>query len=304
MTARHDMDMAVALPPGMPATNGNGGSYGAFPVLASNGRLRTVSLDAIHPNPHQPRGPITSESLAGLVASIKARGILQPPVVRKVADGYELIAGERRCRAARLAGLTAIEVLVGDHDDEGSLLDALVENVERQDLSPIETARAYATCTQDLRISQGQLAERIGVSRGSINNHVRLLDLPDDVIDLLAQGQLSFAHGRELAGCKDCETQKTLAARAVAGDWTSRRLAEAVKLYVAPVDKRAQRQAHRQAATEATALSARLTDRFSQATGLDVRVAVKGRKRTITVDDTALRAIADRLGVSTDAFEV
>lgn len=300
MSARHDMDMTVALPPGMPsAANGSGAAYGSFTALAPSGRLRTVSLDEIHSNPHQPRGPITPESLAGLAASIKARGILQPPVVRKIADGYELIAGERRCRAARLAGLSSIEALVGDHDDEGSLLDALVENVERQDLSPIETARAYATCIDDLGVSQVQLAERIGVSRGTINNHVRLLDLPDDVIDLLAQGRLSFAHGRELAGCKDRETQQALAARAVAGDWTSRRLAEAVKAAAAPAAKRTQRQA----TTEAKALGARLTDGFSQATGLDVRVVVKGRKRTITLDEGGLRVLADRLGVSTDAFE-
>ncbi|MDP8908899.1 MAG: ParB/RepB/Spo0J family partition protein, partial [Chloroflexota bacterium] len=127
----------------------------AFGDLADSGRLRTVAIAAIAPNPTQPRRRFDEDALQALAASIAARGILQPPVVREVSGGYQLIAGERRWRAAKIAGLQKIEVLVGDQDHAASLGDAVMENVLREDLSPIEEARAYATLIEDLGLTQG-----------------------------------------------------------------------------------------------------------------------------------------------------
>jgi len=124
--------------------------------------------------------------------------VLQPPVVRPRGGGYELVASERRWRAARLAGLQEIDVLIREHDDGDSLQDALMENVAREDLSPIEAARAYATIIDDLGLTREELGRRIGQSRVSISHHLRLLDLPDEALDLIDRRQLSFARGKAL----------------------------------------------------------------------------------------------------------
>jgi ParB family chromosome partitioning protein len=272
---------------------------GAFGDLASSGRLRTVALDAIAPNPNQPRTHFADDRLSALASSIRERGILQPPVVRQLGEKYELVAGERRCRAARLAGLRAIEVLITDHDDAASLQDALVENVARDDLSPVEAARAYATIIEDLGITREELGRRVGQSRVSISNHLRLLDLPDAVLELLDRGDLTFAHGRALLLCDDHATRLSLARQAVAAGWSTRQLEEAARNAGAPRARRAPRPA------DGEAFAQRFSDVLSAATGLDVRARI-GSAGSVTVTLTgqaAARELAAKLGVPSGALD-
>ena len=266
-----------------------------FDDLAQAGRLRNVPVDAIAPNPHQPRKRFDNEALSGLAESIKTRGVLQPPLVRETGNGkLELIAGERRWRAAKLAGLREIEVLVRGDGDELSLEDALVENLVREDLSPVEKARAYLTMIEDLGLTREALGRRLDQSRESISNHIRLLDLPDEVLALIDSGALTFAHGRALLLCDDHTVRRDLARRAVAEDWSKRQLEEAAKQAGAP---RA-RKRPRRLSVEQRAFAQRLGDAVSQASGIDVRVRAAAKDAytfTIHGHDNA-RALAERLG--------
>lgn len=275
-------------------------SAAVFGELATDGRLRTVALNAIKPNPHQPRRQFDQDTLQTLADSIAERGILQPPVVRPRGEGWELVAGERRCRAAGLAGRTEIEVLVSDQDDAASLQDALVENVARVDLSPIEAARAYATIIDDLGITREDLGRRVGLSRVSISNHLRLLDLPDVALDLVDRGELTFAHGRVLLLCDEQSTRASLARRAAAEDWSTRRLEEAAREAGAP-----RAQPRPTVSADATAFAERYTEALGQTTGLDIRTRITPRGEiTITLcDQDAARALAVRAGVPPAALD-
>jgi ParB family chromosome partitioning protein len=276
-----------------------GPSASAFGELASSGRLRTVALDAIAPNPHQPRRHFDEDALRGLADSVAQRGVLQPPIAREVGETYELVAGERRWRAARLAGLTEIEVLVSDHDDAASLQDALMENVAREDLSAIEAARAYATIIEDLGITREELGRRLGQSRVSISNHLRLLDLPDDAQDLIDHGELTFAHGRALLLCDDHATRLSLARCAVAEGWSTRQLEDAARRAGAP---RARRTAP---SADGEAFAQRYSDAISRATGLHVRarVTTNGAITITLTNQAAARTLAAKLGAPGDALD-
>jgi ParB family chromosome partitioning protein len=173
-------------------------------------------VGAIRPNGLQPRRRFDPEALAGLAESVRVQGVVQPVIVRPISDGaYELIAGERRWRAAKAAGLATIPVLVRPTDDRDSLLLALVENVAREDLSPIEEARAYATLQDEFALSLGEVAERVGRSKPSVSNRIRLLDLPDDVLGLVERGLLSEGHARAVLAVPDHEERRKLARRIV-----------------------------------------------------------------------------------------
>lgn len=200
-----------------------------FSALADAGRLRTVPITAIEPNPRQPRKRFDDDALQALADSISERGILQPPVVRPVADGrYELIAGERRWRASQLAGLAELDVLVKEADDTDALEDALMENTARADLSPVEEARAYELLIEDLGIARAELGRRVGRSRAAISNHLRLLELPDDALELVDAGELSFAHGRALLLVDGADQRLALARQAVQKGWSTRQLEDEV----------------------------------------------------------------------------
>jgi ParB family transcriptional regulator, chromosome partitioning protein len=268
-----------------------------FAELGTGGRLRVVPIDAITPNPQQPRSRFDEEAIQALADSIADRGVLQPPIVRRIDDGaYEIVAGERRWRAARLAGLTELAVLVTVADDRNALQDAVMENVLREDLSPVEEARAYAMLTEDLGITREALGRRVGRSRVSISNHMRLLDLSDDVLELLDTGRLSFAHGRALLLCDDHATRRELARDAVTHGWSTRQLEDAARRAGAP---RAQRSASQsRAGAEQESLAQQISDAVSQATGAEVLVRATARDGytfTIHGHATAL-AIAAKLG--------
>ncbi len=177
----------------------------------------------ISPNPHQPRRRFDEDALAALAESIRARGLLQPIVVRPIAGGtYELVAGERRLRAARMAELETVPALVRDTEDGERLELALAENMAREDLNPIEEARACATLVEDLGLTKEDVGRRVGRSRVAVSNLIRLLDLPDDVLELVESGGLSEGHGRALLTCRDHDARRRLAFAARDDGWSVR----------------------------------------------------------------------------------
>ena len=178
--------------------------------------LTELSLDEIHPNPRQPRRRFQPEATEGLAGSIKAQGLLQPIVVRpRPGGGYELIAGERRWRAARQAGVESVPALVREAGDRDSLLLALVENVAREQLSAVEEARAYAVLLDEFGLSLGEVAERVGRSKPAVSNRLRLLELPDEVLWMVARGELTEGHARAVLAVPDHESRRRLARRIV-----------------------------------------------------------------------------------------
>jgi ParB family chromosome partitioning protein len=189
--------------------------------------LREVSVASISPNPRQPRRRFEEESLQALAGSLGERGVLQPVLVRPAAAGaYELIAGERRWRAAQLAGMETIPALVRPHDDAAALELALIENMAREDLNPVEEARACAALVEELGLTREQVGRRVGRGRVAVSNLMRLLDLPDEALALLEEGALSEGHGRALLLAKDHADRRRLA-RAAAGEaWSVRTLEE------------------------------------------------------------------------------
>jgi ParB family chromosome partitioning protein len=202
------------------------------------GGFLEVPVNAIAPNPKQPRTHFDDEALAGLATSIREVGILQPLVVRRTRDGrYEVIAGERRLRAAKAAGLPVVPVVLRDSGDEELLRDALIENIHREDLNPIEQAEAFKALLGDLGLKQEELADRVGVSRSHIANTIRLLGLPLDVQQLLTDDKVTAGHARALLSLGDKEAMSTLALRISAQDLSVRQTEEAVRRFVeAPPD--------------------------------------------------------------------
>ena len=193
---------------------------------AGQPELLHLPVEAIHPNPRQPRRRFEPEATTGLAASIRHQGVLQPVVVRPRPDGgYELVAGERRWRAAREAGVPTMPALVRDVDDRDTLLIGLVENVARENLSPVEEARAYATLIDEFELSLGAVAERVGRSKPSVSNRLRLLELPEEVLWMLARGELTEGHARAVLALPDDDARRRLAKR-IARDGMTVRAAE------------------------------------------------------------------------------
>jgi ParB family chromosome partitioning protein len=190
-----------------------------------------VPVAAVSPNPHQPRIHFDEESLGELAASIAEMGVLQPILVRPggTAGTWELIAGERRWRAAQRAGLATIPAIVRTTDDASSVEQALVENLHRQDLTPLEEAAAYQQLIDDFGLTHEQLSGRVGKSRSAITNSLRLLGLPPAVQRLLADGQLSAGHARALLGTPDRSRQEALAREAASNGWSVRMVEDAVR---------------------------------------------------------------------------
>ena len=188
-----------------------------------------ISVTQIYPNPRQPRTVFDEGAMAELVASIKSIGILQPPVVRKVAENkYELIMGERRFRAAKLAGLTSIPVIIRQTPDNELLREALIENIHRSELNPLEEGAAYAQLLNDFGCTHDELALKLGRSRPLISNTIRLLNLPDSVQRKVAAGVISAGHARALLGLTDASEIEKLANRIVAESLSVRSVEEII----------------------------------------------------------------------------
>ena len=210
------------------ATNGTSTSNSTNTESATG--LKDIPVNSIDPNPNQPRVHFDEASLAELTASISAIGVLQPILVRpEGSDRYQLIAGERRWRAASRAGLQMIPAIVRVTDDVSSVEQALVENLHRQDLTPLEEAAAYQQLLEDFNMTHEQVASKVGKSRSAITNALRLLGLPPSIQSLLADGRLSAGHAKALLGTPDRSLQEQLAKRAVEMGWTVRGIEEAVR---------------------------------------------------------------------------
>ena len=252
-------------------------------VLVGGGgasELLELPITAIRPNPRQPRKRFEPESTSGLAASIRHQGVLQPVVVRPRAEGgYELIAGERRWRAAQEAGIATLPAVVRESDDREALLLGLVENVARENLSPVEEARAYAALIDEFELSLGDVAERVGRSKPAVSNRLRLLELPEEVLWMLVRSELTEGHARAVLGIPDDAGRIRLAKR-IARDGMTVRAAEKAareagartKPRFQPVDPhladRARRTAERLTGTTARVSAGKLELHFGDETGL------------------------------------
>lgn len=217
-------------PPPAATTNASAAKPAAPQEELPASALRDVPTSSIEPNPHQPRVHFDEDSLSDLAKSIKEIGILQPLLVREMSPGkFQLIAGERRWRAAQKAKLTEVPVVVREIDQLGSVEQALVENLHRQDLTPLEEASAYQQLADDFSLTHEQVAKRVGKSRAAVTNALRLLTLPAAVQGYLADGRLSASHARALLGCDTPKEMENLAALAVKESWSVRQTEDAVR---------------------------------------------------------------------------
>ena len=236
--------------------------------------LREVAVELIAANPRQPRRHFDQDSLAALAASIGDAGLLQPVLLRPRPGGtYELIAGERRWRAAKLAGLARIPALVRPRDDAQALEAALIENMAREDLNPVEEARACAALVEELGLTREEVGRRVGRSRVAVSNLIRLLDLPEEALRALEAGALSEGHGRALLLADDQAARRRLARDAVAGGWSVRELERRAREAETPAADRARARAPR-VHPDAAAAASEIADSLSSALGHEVRVRV------------------------------
>jgi ParB family chromosome partitioning protein len=306
-----DLPVEAEVPPlELPNTVlGDAGNTGNA-VAASDTRPASapteIAVDRISPNPHQPRRQINDESIAALAASIKSTGLIQPVIVRRTPgtgenDSYQLIAGERRWRAAKLAGLAAIPAIVREVDSFTQAQMALIENIQREDLNPIDRAESYRSLMTQLGLTQAELANRLGEDRSSIANFVRLLDLAEPVRAMLRDGRLSLGHAKILAGVPDVLEQDRLANLVVAQELSVRNLERLLQSHDG------QTSARQSPDTAATAPSAHIADlEKSIARQLGMRVQVRSGKKgkgKLVIHYASLDQFDDligRLGVSVE----
>lgn len=268
------------------------------PGLERRGASATASVDNIAPNPRQPRDSFDEESLNELAVSIAELGVLQPVLVRPTGDGYELIAGERRLRAARQAGLTEVPIVVVDTDERGSLERALVENVHRSDLNPIEEAAAYKQLMDEGGLTQEALGAKLGRNRVTISNALRLLELPLEVQRFLTTGKLTAGHGRALLALQGNPLQHRLARRAADESLSVREVEDLVRRYQAmSATSRTRSGGERPAA--AVEAQRRLADHLQTR----VRVEMGKRKGKIVLDFVSLEELDRLLHIMTGAGE-
>jgi ParB family transcriptional regulator, chromosome partitioning protein len=248
------------------------------PTEDAESELRELPLELVAPNPRQPRRSFDEESLTALAGSLRERGVLQPVLVRPRPGGtYELIAGERRWRAAQLAGMETVPALVRPRDDAETLELALIENMAREDLNPLEEARACAALVEDLGLTREEVGLRVGRSRVAVSNLLRLLDLPDEALELLESGQLSEGHGRALLLAEDHAERRRLARATTAEGWSVRVLEERAREANRPQGgaPRASRARHRAHPDEEAAVE-RVADALTRALGAEVSVRIAG----------------------------
>lgn len=235
-----------------------------------------VDTDLLRPNPFQPRGQIDDARIEELARSIRSHGIIQPIVVRRADGGYEIVAGERRWRASQRAGLLKVPVVVRDVPDDRLLASALIENIQREDLNPIEEAQAYRRLGDESGLTQEQIADAVGKDRSSIANYMRLLKLPHEVRQNVAAGTLSMGHARAILGLADEAVQLRVSRDVIAKSLSVRETEALVARSAQPAAKRAEqpKDVHTRAAE----------DRLRFALGTRVRIVRKGRGGKVEID--------------------
>jgi ParB family transcriptional regulator, chromosome partitioning protein len=260
------------------------------------GELLELPVGLIKPNPRQPRTSFDPVALAGLASSIEASGVVQPLLVRPLPGGsYELIAGERRWRAAQQAGLEKVPAIVRDSAQAERLEVALIENMVREDLNPVDEARACAALVEDLGLSKEELARRVGRSRPAVSNLIRLLDLPDEALALLESGELSEGHGRALLTVEGNDVRRGLAREAAKAGWSVRETEERARLAGQPKPVKG---ARRRIGPEEEAALRNAADRLESALGHEVKLRPKGAEIAAEVrfaDLAEALAMAERL---------
>jgi len=251
--------------------------------------LLELPVDSVHPNPKQPRRRFDGEAGTGLAESVRRQGVIQPLLVRpRVAGGYEIVAGERRWRAAREAGMATVPAVVRESDDRDTLLLGLIENVAREQLTPVEEARAYAVLLDEFALSLGDVADRVGRSKPSVSNRIRLLDLPDDVLGMVERGQLTEGHARAVLAVPDHEGRRRLAREIVQKGLSVRAAEQRAKWAGAK-----QRPRVRPAAVD-PALASRARDALERLTGYRARVTAS-RIELSFADEHELAEIVEAL---------
>ncbi len=251
--------------------------------------LLELPVDAVHPNPRQPRKRFDGEAGSGLAESIRSQGVIQPLLVRpRTAGGYEIVAGERRWRAAREAGRQTVPAVVRESDDRETLLLGLVENVAREQLTAVEEARAYAVLIDEFALSLGDVAERVGRSKPSVSNRIRLLELPDDVLGMVERGQISEGHARAVLAVPDHEGRRRLA-REIVQKGLSVRVAEQRAKWAGAKQKPRVR-----ATPVDPALASRVRDALQRITGFHAKVT-SNRIEIVFADEHELEEIAESL---------
>ena len=237
--------------------------------------LRELAVELVAPNPDQPRKRFDEDALQALAESVKDRGVLQPVLVRPRPGGtYELVAGERRWRAAQLAALETLPALVQQRDDAQSLEAALIENMAREDLNPIEAARAVAALVEELGLTREEVGRRVGRSRVAVSNLLRLLDLPDEALALVEDGSLTEGHGRALLLADDHADRRRLARAAVQGGWSVRVVEQRAREANAPA--RAAKRGRAAVHPDQEAAAARISEALGAALGVEVRARPRG----------------------------
>jgi len=262
-----------------------------FEVLIGGGEpeLAQLAVEEIHANAKQPRKRFDHEGVSGLAESIKAQGLIQPVVVRpRLEGGYELIAGERRWRAAREAGLATLPAVVREADDRDSLLLGLVENVAREDLSPVDEARAYALLLDEFRLSLGEVAERVGKSKPAVSNRVRLLELPEDLLAMVGRNELTEGHARAVLAVPDNEGRRRLAREIVQKGLSVRAAEQRAKWAGAKQKPRIK------AAAVDPELAGRVRTALEHLTGFHAKVG-RGRVELSFADEHELAELAEAL---------
>jgi ParB family transcriptional regulator, chromosome partitioning protein len=261
--------------------------------------LRDLAVELLKPNPDQPRRSFDEAALQALAESVRERGVLQPVLVRPRAGGtFEIVAGERRWRAAKLAGLERVPALVQDRDDATTLEIALVENMAREDLNPVEEARAVAALVEELGLTREAVGKRVGRSRVAISNLLRLLDLPDEALALLESGDLTEGHGRALLLAEEHADRRRLARAAVDGGWSVRVTEDRARAANAAAAPRSAGRGKPAVHPDQAAAAGEIADALGGALGTEVKVRPRGTgyKIELAVDslDEAL-ALAGRV---------
>jgi ParB family chromosome partitioning protein len=269
----------------------------------STAELRSLPIDLIVPNPSQPRRGFDQDALVALATSLRERGVLQPVLVRPLPGGmFELIAGERRWRAAQLAGLESVPAMVRPDDDAASLELALIENMARENLNPLEEARACAALIDDLGLSREEIGRRVGRSRVTISNLLRLLELPDLVLMLIEEGSLSQGHGRALLMAPDHDARRRLAREAASKGWSVRQTEERARAAAAK-EEEGEAPARPAAALHPDQVDAaeRLGEAFGRALGAEVQVTPRASGYRVQLLFESLEEaleVAKRLGLT------